>query len=299
MPEHDCLPPDVIGQRASSCTWPGCRACRATAARERAADVLRHVGLSEERYRPMGGYSTGMKQRVKLAQALVHDPRLVLLDEPTNGLDPAGRDDMLGLVRRIGTTSASRCWSPRTCSASSSGSATTSSCSTAAGCCGPRRPPTSPHATGSLLVEVTRPARRRPAAGQALVEAGRHGAARRRTLLEVELARRRRRYDLVRDVVVDLGRRPGPDAASGATASRTCSASRRCRQCPAGADVRRHDGRPRGRHPRPRLPPLRRAAARPRRTSPRSLFVSSLRNAFGLGRVGASPRCCRCCCSRS
>ncbi|CAA9347465.1 MAG: Efflux ABC transporter, ATP-binding protein [uncultured Nocardioidaceae bacterium] len=73
-----------------------------TAARERAADTLRHVGLYEERYRPMGGYSTGMRQRVKLAQALVHDPDLVLLDEPTNGLDPAGRDDMLDLIRRIG-----------------------------------------------------------------------------------------------------------------------------------------------------------------------------------------------------
>ena len=72
------------------------------AARERAAEVLRHVGLAEERYRPMGGYSTGMKQRAKLAQALAHDPRLVLLDEPTNGLDPAARDDMLGLVQRVG-----------------------------------------------------------------------------------------------------------------------------------------------------------------------------------------------------
>jgi ABC-2 type transport system ATP-binding protein len=51
----------------------------------------------------MGGYSTGMKQRVKLAQALVHDPRLVLLDEPTNGLDPRGRDEMLALIRRIGS----------------------------------------------------------------------------------------------------------------------------------------------------------------------------------------------------
>jgi ABC-2 type transport system ATP-binding protein len=74
----------------------------ADAARERTAEVLRHVGLYEERYRPIGGYSTGMKQRVKLAQALVHDPRLLLLDEPTNGLDPSGRDEMLDLIRRTG-----------------------------------------------------------------------------------------------------------------------------------------------------------------------------------------------------
>jgi ABC-2 type transport system ATP-binding protein len=73
------------------------------AARDRTAEVLRHVGLYEERYRPIGGYSTGMRQRVMLAQALVHDPRLLLLDEPTNGLDPAGREDMLGLIRRTGT----------------------------------------------------------------------------------------------------------------------------------------------------------------------------------------------------
>ena len=64
--------------------------------------MLRHVGLFEERYRAIGTYSTGMKQRVKLAQALVHDPRLLMLDEPTNGLDPAGRDEMLDLIRRIG-----------------------------------------------------------------------------------------------------------------------------------------------------------------------------------------------------
>ncbi|SDT35870.1 ABC-2 type transport system ATP-binding protein [Friedmanniella luteola] len=102
MPEHECLPADVSANdfvvhmgEMSGLPHP--------AARERAADVLRQVGLAEERYRPMGGYSTGMKQRAKLAQALVHDPRLVLLDEPTNGLDPRSRDDMLALVRKIGT----------------------------------------------------------------------------------------------------------------------------------------------------------------------------------------------------
>ena len=100
MPEHDCLPPDVsatefVVHMARMSGLPQ------TAARERAADTLRHVGLYEERYRPMGGYSTGMRQRVKLAQALVHDPSLVMLDEPTNGLDPAGRDDMLELIQRI------------------------------------------------------------------------------------------------------------------------------------------------------------------------------------------------------
>ena len=101
MPEHDCLPPDVS---ASDFVVHMARmsGLGASSARERAADVLRHVGLEEERYRPMGGYSTGMKQRAKLAQALVHDPRLVFLDEPTNGLDPAARNDMLRLVQRIG-----------------------------------------------------------------------------------------------------------------------------------------------------------------------------------------------------
>jgi ABC-2 type transport system ATP-binding protein len=101
IPEFDCLPPDrtatdLVTHLARVSGLP------ATAARERAAEMLRHVGLYDERYRPIGGYSTGMKQRVKLAQALVHDPKLLLLDEPTNGLDPEGRTDMLNLIRRTG-----------------------------------------------------------------------------------------------------------------------------------------------------------------------------------------------------
>ncbi|MFN8616492.1 MAG: ABC transporter ATP-binding protein [Dehalococcoidia bacterium] len=102
MPEHDCLPGDVsatefVAHMAQINGLPR------SAARERTAETLRHVGLFEERYREIRGYSTGMKQRVKLAQALVHDPRILFLDEPTNGLDPAGRDEMLDLVRRTGT----------------------------------------------------------------------------------------------------------------------------------------------------------------------------------------------------
>src|SRR3954451_1696702 len=71
-------------------------------AMQRAHEVLFYVGLGEARYRNVETYSTGMKQRIKLAQALVHDPDLVFLDEPTNGMDPSGRDEMLELVRDLG-----------------------------------------------------------------------------------------------------------------------------------------------------------------------------------------------------
>jgi len=102
MPEHGSLPPDMVAAEFVT-HMARISGLPRTAARERASEALRHVGLYEERYRQIGGYSTGMKQRVTLAQALVHDPDLLLLDEPTNGLDPGGREEMLGLVQKIGT----------------------------------------------------------------------------------------------------------------------------------------------------------------------------------------------------
>lgn len=100
MPERDCHIPGMnavtfVGYAGELSGMPSAEAMR------RAHEMLEYVGLGEERYRNVETYSTGMKQRIKLAQALVHGPKLIFLDEPTNGLDPAGRDDMLKLVRNI------------------------------------------------------------------------------------------------------------------------------------------------------------------------------------------------------
>jgi ABC-2 type transport system ATP-binding protein len=100
MPEHDCLPLDQSAADVVA-TFGELGGLPARAARQRASDVLDLVGLDEARFRPIGGFSTGMRQRAKLAQALVGDPELVLLDEPTAGLDPLGRDEMLDLVGRL------------------------------------------------------------------------------------------------------------------------------------------------------------------------------------------------------
>ena len=102
MPEGPCLPleqtaADFLVYAAGTAGLPP------DAARQRASDVLTLVGLDEERFRYLGDYSTGMKQRAKLAQAIVHDPKLVFLDEPTSGLDPSGREEMLDLIARLGS----------------------------------------------------------------------------------------------------------------------------------------------------------------------------------------------------
>jgi len=100
MPEGDCLPPD---QTAADFLIYAAElgGLPTRAARQHASDVLGLVGLHEERFRYIGEFSTGMKQRAKLAQAIVHDPQLVLLDEPTAGLDPEGREEMLDLIVRL------------------------------------------------------------------------------------------------------------------------------------------------------------------------------------------------------
>ncbi|MBI5707451.1 MAG: ABC transporter ATP-binding protein [Armatimonadetes bacterium] len=100
MPEQDCHIPGLtavqfVSYAGELAGMPSEQALR------RAHEVLEYCGLGEARYRNVETYSTGMKQRIKLAQALVHGPKLLLLDEPTNGLDPAGREDMLELIRSI------------------------------------------------------------------------------------------------------------------------------------------------------------------------------------------------------
>src|SRR6266511_6034709 len=99
LPEGACLPGDVTAADfvAFMAQLGGLPPRHA---RERTAEVCYQVGLDEERYRAIGGFSTGMQQRVKLAVSLVHDPRLMLLDEPTDGMDPQGREDMLDLIGR-------------------------------------------------------------------------------------------------------------------------------------------------------------------------------------------------------
>jgi ABC-2 type transport system ATP-binding protein len=100
MPEHDCLPPDQTAADVVA-TFGELSGLPPRAARQRASEMLDLVGLDEARFRPIGGLSTGMRQRTKLAQAIVADPQVVLLDEPTAGLDPIGREEMLTLVGRL------------------------------------------------------------------------------------------------------------------------------------------------------------------------------------------------------
>ena len=100
VPEDECLFPGLAGVDFVAYAGELCGMSR-TNALQRAHEVLNHVGLGEARYRPVESYSTGMKQRLKLAAALAHDPRLLILDEPTNGMDPAGRQEMLELARDL------------------------------------------------------------------------------------------------------------------------------------------------------------------------------------------------------
>ena len=100
MPEDDCLIPGLTGIGMVQYAGELCGMSREDAM-QRAHEVLFIVGLGEARYRKVETYSAGMKQRIKLAQAMVHDPRLLFLDEPTSGMDPRGRQEMLDLIEDI------------------------------------------------------------------------------------------------------------------------------------------------------------------------------------------------------
>jgi ABC-2 type transport system ATP-binding protein len=99
-PEDECLFPGVPGIEFVAYAGELCGMAWKDGL-QRAHEVLNYVGLGEARYRPVESYSTGMKQRLKLASAIVHDPRLLILDEPTNGMDPAGREEILELARDL------------------------------------------------------------------------------------------------------------------------------------------------------------------------------------------------------
>ncbi len=100
VPEDECLFPSVVG--VEFVAYAGELAGMAPKdAMQRAHEVLDYAGLGEARYRKVDSYSTGMKQRIKIASAIVHDPKLLILDEPTNGMDPAGREDVLELARDL------------------------------------------------------------------------------------------------------------------------------------------------------------------------------------------------------
>src|SRR5215831_7878433 len=100
VPEDECLFPGVPGIEFVSYAGELC-GMSTSDAMQRAHEVLNYVGLGEARYRVVESYSTGMKQRLKLASAIVHDPRMLILDEPTNGMDPSGRHEILELARDL------------------------------------------------------------------------------------------------------------------------------------------------------------------------------------------------------
>lgn len=103
LPEHDCLINSLNAVELVSYMGQ-ISGMSSKDAIQRTHEVLDFVGVGEERYREISSYSTGMKQKVKLAQAIVHDPKILFLDEPTNGMDPQGREEMLELIKKIGAS---------------------------------------------------------------------------------------------------------------------------------------------------------------------------------------------------